>query len=178
MSTEAADALHKILIERKLTIACAESLTVGGVARHLGENSGSSAYFQGGIVAYNIDHKANILGVDRENAEACNCVSKQTAIEMVYGVMKLFDSDVGIATTGYAEPDPENGIDKPFAWIAVGIRNPEDRNEADIHHISATVDPKSRLKEDRRVDVQESVAYSAVEFCVNCLAPGTLEVDK
>ena len=52
MSTEAADALHKILLERGLTIACAESLTVGGVARHLGECSGSSAYFQGGVIAY------------------------------------------------------------------------------------------------------------------------------
>jgi len=176
MTTEAADALHKILLDRKLTIACAESLTVGGVATHLGENSGSSAYFQGGVVAYNIDHKVNILQVDRENAEACNCVSRRTAIEMVYGVMKLFDADVGIATTGYAEPDPDNGIDKPHAWIAVGIRNPEDRDKADIHHISATAESQCSSPEDRRIDVQESVAYSAIEFCVNCLAPGTLEM--
>lgn len=177
MSTEAADALHKILIERKLTIACAESLTVGGVATHLGECSGSSAYFQGGVVAYNIDHKVNLLGVDRAMAEACDCVSKQTAIEMVYGVMKLFDADVGIATTGYAEPDPEKGITKPFAWIAVGIRNPEDRDKADIHHISATVTSMGSSPEDRRIDAQENIAYSAVEFCVNCLAPGTIETD-
>jgi nicotinamide-nucleotide amidase len=175
MPTEAADALHKILTEGKLTVASAESLTVGGVATHLGECSGSSAYFLGGVIAYNLRQKVRLLHVDRANAAACDCVSRQTACEMVEGVMKLFDADIGIATTGYAEPDPDNGIDKPFAWIAVGLRDPDDRDKASIHHTRVTVDSMGSSKEDRRIDVQENIAYAAIEFCVNVLAPGTLE---
>jgi len=175
MSTEASEAIHAILSERGLTIACAESITVGGVATHLGACPGSSDYFQGGVIAYNIDHKVNILKVNRENAEACNCVSRQTVVEMAYGVMKLFDADVGIATTGYAESYPEEGIDKPYAWIAVGIRSPDDPDMVDVHHVRITVESKCHLSENRRIDVQKNIAYAAVEFCVNCLVPDTIE---
>lgn len=177
MPTEAVEALHEILIERKLTISCAESMTVGLVATHLGECSGSSAYFAGGVVAYNIDQKVKLLQVDREKAKECDCVSKQTAFEMAKAVMMLFDTDIGIATTGYAEPCPEKGFAEAGAWVAIGIRNPKDPDEADIHHFWIRVIQESR-NEESRIEAQEEVAYKAVEFCVNVLAPGTLDLEE
>jgi len=177
MPTEAAEALHEILTERKLTISCAESLTVGRVATHLGECSGSSSYFAGGVVAYNIDQKVKLLGVDRQEAEACDCVSKGIAYWMAKGVMMLFDTDIGIATTGYAEPCPDQGFPHAGAWVAIGVRNPDNPDEADIHHFYVHVIQEVR-GEDSRVNAQEGVAYKAVEFCVNVLAPGTIEMEE
>lgn len=192
MPTEASEILHRILIERGLTVASAESLTVGNVASHLGDISGSSAYFQGGVVAYNIDHKVGLLHVNRTAAEACNCVSEQTAREMAHGVANLFGANIGIATTGYAEPCPEEGVEAPYAWVAVVLlhRHPEKcdyeftrRVIPDLSPMPANWDPGDPKqvethKADRRVEVQEDVAYQAIEFLVECLEPGALEGDE
>lgn len=85
------------------TLSVAESLTGGLLSNAFVKVSGASKYFQGSITCYNITQKVKHLGVDEENAKACNCVSAQTAREMAVGCCKLFDSDIAIATTGYAE---------------------------------------------------------------------------
>jgi|GEM_PF-5496915 len=188
--TQAARVLHRILIERGLTVACAESLTVGGVASHLGEYSGSSAYFQGGVVAYNIDAKVALLHVDRKNAEACNCVSEQTAREMAHGVANLFGAHIGIATTGYAERCPEQGIDAPYAWVAIVLLHRE-LEKCDYEFTRKVIpdlsplpvnwnaeEQAAEIKQVRRIEVQEEVAYEAIELLVEALEPGALEADE
>jgi nicotinamide-nucleotide amidase len=57
--------------------------------------------------------------VDRPAAESANCVSAEVAERMARGVCGLFGADVGVATTGYAEPSPEWSVTVPFAWWAV-----------------------------------------------------------
>jgi nicotinamide-nucleotide amidase len=106
----------------KWTLAAAESLTCGFVQAGIGSMSGASEFFAGGITAYNIDQKVHQLGVDRAVAEPVNCVSQQVAEQMARGVCRLFGTDVGVATTGYAEPVPELGVTEPFAWWAVAHR--------------------------------------------------------
>lgn len=113
---------HDWMLKQGWTVATAESVTVGKVASKCAQESGSSAYFKGGVVAYNLDMKMKLLGVLRKTAEPCNCVSEQMAQEMALGVTNLFDSDIGIATTGYAEAYPEAGITEPYAWMAIHIR--------------------------------------------------------
>jgi nicotinamide-nucleotide amidase len=109
------------LLEKSMSIAVAESMTGGNLQALITSVSGSSKYFLGGVTAYNLDQKVNLLAVDREHAASVNCVSEQVAIEMASGVRKMFNSDIGLATTGYAEPWPDGGVEKPFAWIAIDI---------------------------------------------------------
>ncbi len=49
-------------------------------------------------------------------------MSAEVAEQMARGVCALFESDVGVGTTGYAEPSPENGVEIPFAWWALARR--------------------------------------------------------
>jgi nicotinamide-nucleotide amidase len=103
----------------RLTLAVAESLTCGQVQARIGEISGASEFFLGGITAYTIDAKACLLGVDLAAATAVNGVSAEVAGQMAQGVRRLFGSDLALATTGYAEPDPARRVAQPFAWYAV-----------------------------------------------------------
>lgn len=111
--------LKPLLLSRKLTLAAAESLTTGRVQALIGSTSGASGYFLGGITAYTLEAKVRHLGVDRVSAKRTNGVSAQVAEQMARGVCMLFGSDIGIATTGYAEPAPSLGVGGPFAWWAI-----------------------------------------------------------
>lgn len=118
-------ALHAALLAltapgaSRVKVAAAESLTVGRVQTELGRWSGSSGYFAGGVTCYEIAAKVRLLGVDEAHATAVNAVSARVAEEMARGVAKLFACELGVATTGYAEPDASRGVTEPFAWVAV-----------------------------------------------------------
>ena len=114
----------KVLMQYEpgLTLAAAESLTCGRVQARVGEISGASEFFLGGITAYSLAQKVRHLGVDGAAAEKVNCVSAEVAEQMARGVCTLFGSDLGVATTGYAEPAPAEGVDHPFAWWAIAHR--------------------------------------------------------
>ncbi|MCA9217666.1 MAG: CinA family protein [Planctomycetales bacterium] len=114
-------ALKRILSTVGHSIAVAESVTGGNLQALIAATSGASDYFLGGITAYNIDQKAALLKVDRDHAASVNCVSQRVAEEMAAGVRTLFGSDIGLATTGYAEPWPDGGVGVPFAYYAINI---------------------------------------------------------
>lgn len=118
---ELASIIKEFMLKRGETISVAESLTSGYLQAHMSAIAGSSKYFVGGITAYNIDVKVKFLNVDRTNAELCDCVSEQTAVEMAKGVVELFDTDYGVATTGYV--DTENPKGMPHAHLAIYSRN-------------------------------------------------------
>ena len=99
------------------TLAVAESLTCGRVQAHIGAISGASEFFLGGITAYTLDQKVRHLGVDRAVAAPVNSVSAAVAEQMARGVCVLFGSELGLATTGYAEPT--TGVPVPFAFWAL-----------------------------------------------------------
>jgi nicotinamide-nucleotide amidase len=111
-----------MLAAPRLTLAAAESLTCGRVQARVGEVSGASNFFLGGITAYSLEQKARHLGVNRAAARRVNSVSTTVAEEMARGVCALFGSDLGVATTGYAEPSPDDGIASPFAFWALAHR--------------------------------------------------------
>jgi nicotinamide-nucleotide amidase len=117
-------ALKELLLrEPRWTLAVAESLTGGNVQARVAAISGASSFFLGGITAYTLDQKVKHLGVDRSEAEAANAVSATVAEQMARGACSLFGSDIGIATTGYAEPDASRGVPVPFAWWAIAFRS-------------------------------------------------------
>jgi len=106
------------------TLAIAESLTAGGLQLRVGRISGASQFFLGGITAYNLKQKVRHLGVDCTMAAAVDCVSAAVAEQMAQGVCGLFGADIGLATTGYAEPNPEKEVAEPFGWWALAQRQP------------------------------------------------------
>ena len=112
--------LKALMMRRpRLTLAVAESLTCGQVQASIGAISGASEFFLGGITAYTLEQKVRHLGVERAAARGVNSVSAEVARQMASGVCALFGSDLGVATTGYAEPSPQQGVVDPFAWWAL-----------------------------------------------------------
>lgn len=106
----------------RLTLSAAESLTCGRVQAGVGAISGASNFFLGGITAYSLDEKVRHLGVERAAARRMNSVSAAVAEQMARGACTLFGSDLGVATTGYAEPSPDDGVRDPLAWWALAHR--------------------------------------------------------
>jgi nicotinamide-nucleotide amidase len=139
----------------KLTLAVAESLTSGRLQAAIGAISGASEFFLGGITAYSADQKVRHLGVDRAAAEAVNSVSAAIAEQMARGACALFGSDVGAATTGYAEASPQNGVSEPFAWWGLARRQPD----GGFSVTSGRVDCPGLS----RMQVQDRVAAAALE---------------
>jgi len=110
------DQIHNAACSHNVTVSTAESITGGAVASALVSQSGASAWFRGGAVAYTEDAKVALLGVDRMHAQACKSVSLQTCREMAEGARRVFGASYGVATTGYAERDDGT---LPYAYIHV-----------------------------------------------------------
>jgi len=109
----------------RLTLAVAESLTCGRLQARIGAISGASTFFLGGLTAYAIPQKVRHLGVDRAEAERVDAVSAGIAAQMARGACAFFGSDLALATTGYAEPNPERGAAVPCAFWALAHRLPD-----------------------------------------------------
>jgi nicotinamide-nucleotide amidase len=139
-----------MLLAPKLSLAAAESLTCGRVQARVGEISGASHFFLGGITAYTLDEKVRHLGVARGPAKRVNSVSADVAEQMAQGACRLFGSDLAVATTGYAEPAAEEGVVDPFAWWALAHRR--------RGRFSAVRSGRIECPGASRVDVQGMVA--------------------
>lgn len=114
-------AVGRILKEKNLTLATAESCTGGYLAHKITSIPGSSAYFMGSIIAYSNEVKVAQLGVQKSTLEAHGAVSKETVTEMVTGALKSLKTDIAVATSGIAGPDGGTE-EKPVGtiWMAVG----------------------------------------------------------
>lgn len=117
---ELSQVVGKILAERDLWIATAESCTGGFIANNITDVPGSSRYMKGGIVAYDNEVKVSQLGVNRDILESKGAVSKEVALQMAKGVAQRLGSDIGISTTGIA--GPEGGTkEKPVGTVWIGF---------------------------------------------------------
>lgn len=111
--------IREQLLARSETISVAESVTAGSLQMAFASMENASAFFQGGLTAYNIGQKTRHLNVDPIVATGCNAVSKKVADVMALNITKLFLSDWGIAITGYAAPLPEQGVNDLFAHFCI-----------------------------------------------------------
>ncbi|BDD08361.1 CinA-like protein [Fulvitalea axinellae] len=113
------EAIGKILIEKNKTLATAESCSGGRVASKITSIAGSSAYFQGSVVAYQNSVKEKVLGVNLDTISEHGAVSEQTVREMAEGVRGLLNADIGLASSGIAGPGGGTE-EKPVGtvWIA------------------------------------------------------------
>lgn len=102
-----------------MTLAVAESLTGGLVAAEITSVPGASKAFRGSVTAYATEIKHELLGVDATLLARSGAVDPQVAAEMAAGVRKALGADWGIATTGVAGPDPQDGQSVGTVYVAV-----------------------------------------------------------
>ena len=105
------------------TLSIAESCTGGKIAENITAHSGASNYFKGGLVAYAMDSKIDILKVNPELIKAHSVVSNQVAEAMAENVRQLFASDYGLATTGNAGPT-KGDSEAEIGTVCIAIATP------------------------------------------------------
>lgn len=110
------------LAGRGQTVAVAESLTGGLVTGCLTAAQGASRTFRGGVTAYATDVKRDVLGVEGALLAERGAVDAEVARRMAGGVRTLLRADWGIATTGVAGPEEQDG--KPVGLVYVAVAGP------------------------------------------------------
>lgn len=112
------------LIKQKKKISTAESCTGGLIANFLTNISGSSNFFDRGVVSYSNNSKIDLLNVSKNILEKNGAASKEVACAMADGIRKLSNADIGLATTGIA--GPTGGTDeKPVGLVYIAISTAE-----------------------------------------------------
>ncbi|HET6168444.1 MAG TPA: CinA family protein [Marmoricola sp.] len=149
---ELAAAAHQDLLGRGETVACAESITGGGLADLLSGTPGASATFVGGVVSYATSVKRDLLGVTASQVVSADC-----AAQMASGVRALLGADWAVSTTGVAGPEKQD--DKPVGTVYVGVAGPRG---VQVHRLA--------LEGDRR-GIREQACRAAVQALVDELDP-------
>lgn len=116
---------------RGWTLAVAESLTGGAVCARLVDVPGASRVLRGGIVAYATELKGALLAVDRHLLAERGAVDPDVAVAMAAGVRERLGADVGLATTGVAGPDGQEG--RPPGTVHVAVVTPGGSRVASPH---------------------------------------------
>lgn len=123
------DSVAALLMEKRLSVAAAESCTGGLIAKLLTDVPGSSAYIQQSHVVYANEAKIRVLGVRTETIEQHGAVSEQTAHEMASRVREIAGADFGIGVTGIAGPSGGTP-DKPVGLTYIAVA---DKHRTRVH---------------------------------------------
>jgi nicotinamide-nucleotide amidase len=148
-------AVVQALLARRQTVACAESLTAGGVSALLTTVAGASAVVRGAVVAYATDVKHSLLGVPEEVLAAHGPVHPQVALAMAQGARDALAATWGVATTGVAGPDPVGT--HPPGEVDVAVVGPD---VSRVRHLALPGD---------RERVRRLAAAHAVDLLRRCL---------
>jgi len=148
---ELEEVVGSLLKERKFTLAIAESCTGGLIADRITNVSGSSEYFERGMITYSNKSKIHELGVPSDFIKHYGAVSKQVAEAMAFGIRTKSNSDIGISTTGIAGP-AGGSVEKPIGLVWIGY---SDNNE--------TFALQFNFGGDRRI-TKERAAQAALEL--------------
>ena len=120
-----AAAVGSLLLEKKQTLAVAESCTGGYISHLITSVQGSSGWYNGGIIAYSNEIKQNLLGVSLESILKYGAVSEQVVREMAAGARKVLNTQYAVATSGIA--GPAGGTDeKPVGTVWIAIATPQE----------------------------------------------------
>ena len=118
---EIEEVVMKLLREKGMRIACAESCTGGQLAQVITSHSGASDVFALGVVTYSEEAKMQLLGVRPETLEKYTVYSRQVAEEMAEGLQRLSGADICVSITGVA--GPEGGTEKtPVGTVFIGVK--------------------------------------------------------
>jgi nicotinamide-nucleotide amidase len=113
------EVIGNLLSDRELKIAVAESCTGGLIGSMLTNISGSSNYFERGIISYSNASKVEILKVNEDTIAELGAVSREVAMQMAEGVKSTSGADIGLATTGIMGPTGAT-TEKPVGLVYIG----------------------------------------------------------
>jgi len=112
--------IGRLLTEKGLTLAVAESCTGGLLTDRLTDIPGSSAYLVRGLVTYSDRSKIELLGVPEAVMGRYGAVSEETARLMAEGVRARTGTDLGLSATGVAGPGG-GSESKPVGTVCVAL---------------------------------------------------------
>lgn len=119
-----AEVIGRMLLEKRQTLALAESCTGGYISHLITSVPGSSGWYKGGVTAYSNEIKQNLLGVSTESLENYGAVSEQVVLEMAKGVRRKMNTDFSVATSGIA--GPTGGTEeKPVGTVWIAVATPD-----------------------------------------------------
>lgn len=121
-----AESISRTARRSRRRVAVAESLTSGAIASQLGASPAASEWFLGGVVAYSIDVKSSVLGVDRGPVMTAAC-----ARQMAAGAARVTGADCAVAVTGVGGPDPEE--DTPVGTVFIAVQAGEASRVEECH---------------------------------------------
>ena len=104
---------------RGITISVAESCTGGLIAHRITSFSGSSDYFERGVISYSNASKVEVLGVDEDTIANFGAVSPQVACQMAQGIRSISGTEIGIGVTGIMGPTG-GSAEKPIGLVYIG----------------------------------------------------------
>jgi PncC family amidohydrolase len=148
--------LHDLCVEKKVSIATAESCTAGFLAAKITSIAGASSFFKGGIIAYQNDIKINHLGVSKSLIKEKTEVCAEVVQQMAQGVRNKFSADFSVATSGYAGPTGGSELN-PIGTVFIAISSKE-----------KTISKRFVFVGDRGSIVSQSV-ISGAEFLMEVL---------
>lgn len=144
---------------RGLTLATCESLTGGLLGAALTSVPGASAVYRGGLITYATDLKAALADVDRTRLAIHGPVDEQVACQMALGARARCGADWGIATTGVAGPDPQDGVPVGTVWIALaGPETKVAQTRAELLHLAGD-----------RAQIREAAVEAALAMLLRCM---------
>ena len=114
------EVVGRALLERKVSVATAESCTGGLIAQRLTRTPGASAYLDGGVIAYSNEAKRRWLNVPEDLLARCGAVSPEVARAMAEAVRSQARTDLGISTTGIAGPTGATP-EKPIGLVYIAL---------------------------------------------------------
>lgn len=129
-TTQLVAELAELLLHQGRTLAVGESLTGGLLSGALTTLPGASAWFRGGVVTYATDTKASVLGVPPALLGEFGPVHGATAAAMARHARMLFAADIGLAITGVAGPEPQDGVPVGTMFVGLDVRRGPARVEA------------------------------------------------
>ena len=161
MSTCLAAAVLSELGRRDETLASAESLTGGMIGQLLTDVPGASASYVGGVISYATRLKTTLAGVDATTLDELGPIAGGTAAEMAQGVARRCNADWGVATTGVAGPESQDGHPVGHVFVAVS-------RQAD-----GVLLVKELSLEGERAAIRKQTALAALVLLADALGLGT-----
>ncbi|SNT39250.1 nicotinamide-nucleotide amidase/nicotinamide-nucleotide amidase [Streptosporangium subroseum] len=149
-----------LLVREGETVSVAESLTAGLIGAALTAPSGASAAFVGGVISYATELKHRLLEVPAGLLEREGAVHPEVAAAMADGVRRLTGSTYGLAATGVAGPEPQDG--KPVGTVHLAVSGSDGRVWHRDLHLAGTREEIREWTVNEAVDLLQGVLEASV----------------
>jgi len=157
-----------ILAMQGRSVATAESLTGGQLGSTITAIPGASKIYRGGVIAYASDLKTDLLGVSQSLLSEGGAVQAQVALEMATGVAQRLDAEFGLAVTGVAGPDSQDGHLPGTVFVAC-IQRDEYGSVIDSVVEQLQLFPEVTDPQEARAQIREETVAAALELLLTFL---------